>query len=132
MIMQKLVSTVLLSTWFASFTVIDAQFICYICGDPDATFNPDVTIGEPPDSITCGEINQAGLAGVLTEEDCTSIIVDFGIAELCECSNVAAPATPPVAAPVTIPTSVPVEAPVPVDIPVEIPEIGRASCRERV
>jgi hypothetical protein len=122
MIMHKLVSTGLLATLFASFTVIDAQFpICYICGDADATFNPDVLLGEPPDTATCSQVNEAGLAGVITAAECTSLIVDFGVSELCECSNVAAPATTPVAAPVSVPVSVPVPVPVPAPVPVPVP-----------
>lgn len=128
MIMHKLVSTGLLATLFASFTVIDAQFpICYICGDADATFNPDALLGEPPDTATCSQVNEAGLAGLITADECTSLIVDFGVSELCECSNVAAPATTPVAVPVSVPVPIPIPVPVPVPVsdpvsaPVQVP-----------
>ena len=117
MIMHRLISIsiTLLVTSLLSFKVVDAQFICYICGDSKATFNPDIVLESP---VTCEQLQELGLGGGIDEETCTILIEEENVPELCECSNVAAPTTP-VSAPVNAPVPVPV--PVPVDVPVPVP-----------
>jgi hypothetical protein len=122
MIMNKLICTVFLSTLlFVSFNIVDAQFICYICGDPNATFNPDVVLGDPPDTATCEQLSDAGLAGLIFEDECADLNEEFNVAELCECSNVNAPVPVPVTAPVPAPVKAPVTAPVPAPVKAPVP-----------
>lgn len=64
---------------------------CYICGgNPEASIaNPDAVISLPPDSplptATCSQIEAAGLAGIVTSEQCAQIQDTTG--ETCGCSN---------------------------------------------
>jgi hypothetical protein len=153
---QRLRSSALLKFCIAAsatiVSVVNAQNpICYLCnGDPDAIFLfPDVVITVPDGSstggvtsATCAQIFNAGIAQLITAEQCAQAQASNApnLQTTCGCSNiegitaapggsvptvptpVALPAPPPVALPVTPPTVTP-PTPPPVALPVSAPAV---------
>jgi hypothetical protein len=93
-------------------TVAAQNPVCYVCGDATAkVLNPDLIITLPPGSplptAGCGQIEGAGLAGLITAEQCAGLQLLKEQQTLCGCSNLVGAPGAPGAAPVAAPTMAP-------------------------
>jgi cell division septation protein DedD len=97
---------------------------CNVCGAGKIVGKPEETVTHPitGQSMSCGNLEQAGLAGFVSEADC-DVLPQF-IAEICICKFIIltpAPYSPVTPAPVFPPTEDPAPTPKPTKIPTRKP-----------
>jgi hypothetical protein len=63
----------------------NSGLICYICGEGKKVGYPEFVLELPGDKLTCGQLEDRGLSGVLTEEEC--ILLPQAIDDPCDCRS---------------------------------------------
>ena len=66
-----------------------AAYVCYVCGDPTLLVDPDLNVTFNEEVYPCGELQDFGLSGDVTEMECTGAI--SLVIEYCNCTKTDAP-----------------------------------------